>query len=189
MSNIILLDIDDTSGDLKSKLQEMYRKETGDKSIHYSQWDTFAVANRYGITDDRLFEMFLENSLLETIEPHVGLSEVTQELQERGYRIEIVTARAWHPNAYSVTKEWLNKHEVGYTNINIVPLDKCKEEATRELGPAKLFIDDRFDHCASMAASGRVEQCLLFSQPWNAASTLEKRIDKIHSLYDVLNFI
>lgn len=189
MSNLILLDIDDTSGDLKTKLQEVYRKETGDDSIDLNQWGNFWVADRYGITDDRLFEMFLENSLFENIDPHDGLSEVTHELQELGYRIEVVTARAWHPDAYSVTKEWLTKHDVAYNNINIVPLDKCKEESTRKLGPVKLFIDDRFDHCANMAASGRVEQCLLFSQPWNAKSVLRKRIDKIHSLYDILNFV
>ena len=49
MSNIIILDIDDTSGDLKTRLQDLYRKETGDESIHYDQWDEVFVSQRYGL--------------------------------------------------------------------------------------------------------------------------------------------
>lgn len=189
MSNIIILDIDDTSGDLKTRLQDLYRKETGDESIHYDQWDEYFVSHRYGISEERLYEMFIESATMESMDPHDGLSEITNEIHRRGYQIEIVTARGWHPKGYDVTKEWLDRNKVAYDNINVVPLDQCKEVATRRLGDIKLFVDDRDDHCFNMMRSGRVEQCLLYSQPWNASFELFPHIDKIDNLYDILNYI
>lgn len=188
-NDVVILDLDDTSADLKSRLQEIYRKETGDPSIHFSDWEVFSVAQRYGVTNDRLLELFIEDMTIELIDPHHGLVEVTAELQDRGCHIEIVTARAWHPEAYDVTEQWLKKHGVSYNNINIVPLTQCKEEATRYLEDVKLFIDDRFEHCDSMMASGRVEKCLLYSQPWNAHLDSTDRIVKIDNLYDVLRHV
>ena len=187
MSNkTIIFDLDDTLGCLKSRLQEIYRRATGDNTISYNDWDNYGQPNRYGISSEQLSELFIEDQSLELMKPHDGVVEVTAILKSRGYNIEIVTARGWRPDAYNVTKKWLDDNYISYDKINIVPLHQCKEEATRHIDNIHLFVDDRFDHCDNMMKSGRVNRCLVYKQPWNKAATLTQNIVHIDNVYDVL---
>lgn len=192
MKETIIFDIDDTVGNLRIRLQEIYRKATGDQTIKYTDWDDYGVKSRYGISSDELTQLFLQDNSLQLMEPHDGIIEVSAILKARGYNIEFVTARGWHPDGFAVTKKWLEDYNITYDRINIVPLFECKEQVTRHIENIKLFVDDRFDHCQSMLNSGRVEACLLYNQPWN--QTYQKnapegeKIHTIHSIYDVLKY-
>lgn len=188
----ILLDCDDTLGDFKSVLQNMYREITGDATICSSNWTTFGEVNRYGIPNNELLDHFIAYKALERITPHDGVSEITHALSDMGFNIEIVTARAWHPEAYEITEGWLTDNNVYFDKINIVPLNDCKETATRHIPNVKIFVDDRYDHCKEMADASRVEQCLMFSQPWNkqVGTTIRTpKIQAITSLYEILDHL
>lgn len=194
MKETIIFDIDDTSGDLKTHLQNLYRRVTGDESISFNDWVDFNAQDRYGISSQRLGELFIEDQSLEKMKPHDGLIEVTAILKSMDYNIEFVTARGWHPDAFEITRKWLDDHYVSYDRINIVPLFQCKEEATRHIERIKLFVDDRDDHCTNMIHSGRVEKCLLFEQPWNKLyrsdnSIRHPEVSSIKSLYEVLEYL
>jgi uncharacterized HAD superfamily protein len=125
------------------------------------------------------------------MKPHDGLIEVTAILKARGYNVEFVTARGWCPDAYDITKKWLDDHYVSYDRINIVPLFECKERVTRHIENIALFVDDRYDHCTAMMNSGRVKHTLLYSQPWNEIwhNALTPNFDVIDNLYDVLKYL
>lgn len=187
----IVLDIDDTVGNLKERLQEIYRRATGNQEIKYTDWSDYNAKDRYGITSEQLSQLFIDDNSLELMKPHEGVIEVTALLKARGYNIEFVTARGWCPGAYEITKKWLDDHFITYDRINIVPLFQCKEEATRHIDSIELFVDDRIDHCEAMVASGRVGKALLFGQPWNEHfdASLNPNVIRIDNVYDVLNYL
>src|SRR5690606_9887330 len=108
MTKTVIFDIDDTSGNLKTRLEGIYRRATGDNSISWTHWKDYNAKDRYGITSDELSDLFIADNSLALIEPHDGISDITTALKERGYRVEFVTARAWCPNAYEITKKWLD---------------------------------------------------------------------------------
>lgn len=191
MTKTVIFDIDDTVGDLKSRLQEIYRKATGNSEISFNDWTEYNANDRYGITSDQLSELFIEDNSLALLKPHEGLIEVTAILKARGYNIEFVTARGWCPDAYDITKNWLDNNYISYDRINIVPLFECKERVTRHIENIELFVDDRYEHCTAMMNSGRVKQTLLYSQPWNKKwhNTLTPNFNVIDNLYDVLNYL
>lgn len=191
MTKTVIFDIDDTVGCLKERLQLIYRNHTGDQTISYNDWTEYHVHNRYGISFDGLSEMFIQDKSLEIMKPHEGVMEVTAILKARGYNVEFVTARGWLPEAYDVTKAWLDEHQISYDRINIVPLFQCKEEATRHIKDIVLFVDDRYDHCTAMADSGRVGKSLVYRQPWNSLQEgiYNPNLDYISSLYEVLNYL
>lgn len=184
----IIFDIDDTSGDLRVHTERLYRIATGDDKISYNDWVDYHVENRYGITGQGLGDLFIADESLQKMKPNEGLAEVVAILKSRDYNIEFVTARGWHPEGYSITQKWLDDHFVYYDKINIVGLYESKEEATRHIDRIKLFIDDRIDHCEAMRDSGRVEQSLVYCQPWNAHCEDGPSIKRITSLYDVLEY-
>lgn len=187
----ICLDLDDTLGSLKERLQDIYRRELNDPSINYNDWANFGngSAERYGISHDRLLDLFVEDQSLELQAPHDGAIEVTAILKSMDYTIEIVTARGWHPNAYEVTRKWLDDNYISYDRINIVPLYDCKETVTRHIENIHLFVDDRVDHCTNMLNSGRVQSCLVMAQPWNTSAELNTGLHRIHTLYDILGHL
>ncbi|QDJ96378.1 hypothetical protein Xoosp13_192 [Xanthomonas phage Xoo-sp13] len=185
----IIFDIDDTCGDLKLRLRDIYRRATGDDTICYTHWDDYGVKDRYGITSDQLSTLFIEDQSLQLMKPHDGLVEVISSLKSDGYNIEFVTARGWHPDGYNVTQKWLEDNQVYYDRINIVPLHQCKEEATRHIENIVLFVDDRHDHCLNMVKSGRVQKSLLFTQPWNKHLPVSEKLVPITTLYDVLEHL
>lgn len=182
----IVIDIDDTLGDLKTRLQNIYREKTGRKDIHYRDWTDFSAVN-YGYSFDDLTDFFIEDNSLKLMRPHMGIIETTKRFRELGYEIEIVTARAWHPKAQEVTTAWLAENQVTYDRLNIVGLGQCKEEATRHIQEITLFIDDRVEHCEAMYKSGRVGMTLLYAQPWNKTQyeTLNYPDDKFYRLEDI----
>lgn len=187
----VVLDIDDTCGDLKIRLQDIYRRATGNPDISWQDWTDYNAKDRYGITSDQLSQLFIEDNSLALMKPHDGLIEVTAILKSRGYNVEFVTARGWCPDAYDITKKWLDDHYVSYDRINIVPLFECKERVTRHIENIALFVDDRYDHCTAMMGSGRVKHTLLYSQPWNKIwhNALTPNFDVIDNLYDVLKYL
>lgn len=187
----VIFDIDDTVGNLKARLQNIYRRHTGDQTISYEDWNDYGVVDRYGITSDELGQLFIEDQSLELLEPHDGLVEVTAILKARGYNVEFVTARGWCPNAYEITQKWLDDNLVSYDRINIVQLFECKERVTRHIENIVMFVDDRYDHCTAMVNSGRVTKSLLYSQPWNRKyhNALAPQMDVIDNLYDVLEHL
>lgn len=189
----IIFDLDDTAGNLKVRLQDIYRRATGNNEILYTDWIDYNAKDRYGITSDQLSQLFIDDQSLQLMEPHDGLVEVTQELRDRGYNIEFVTARAWHPHAEEITHEWLARHRVVHDKVNIVPLFECKEEVTRHIENIHLFIDDRYDHCKRMLESGRIGTALLYAQPWNERlhntfTMPGEKLVRIEQLTDVLQY-
>lgn len=73
----IILDLDDTLGDLKSRLQGIYRRATGDNTISYNDWGSYGQPNRYGISSEQLSELFIEDNSLQLMKPFEGAVEVT----------------------------------------------------------------------------------------------------------------
>lgn len=191
MNKTIILDLDDSLASMKERLQEIFRNETGDDTIHYSDWIDFHIKDRYGISNDKLLTLFLEDQTLEKLAPHEGVVEVTALMKSKGYNVEIVTARGWHPNAYNLTKKWLDDNYVSYDKINIVPLHQCKEEVTRHIDNIEIFLDDRLDYCHSMLKSGRVTKSLVYAQPWNEQefNPMIKNMFRVNDLYEVLDHI
>jgi 5'(3')-deoxyribonucleotidase len=192
-NNAIIIDLDDTLGDLKVRLQNIYRKKTGRTDIHYRDWKDFNSVT-YGYTFDDLTEFFIEDNSLALMRPHAGVVETTARLKSLGYDIHIVTARSWHPDAQNVTEAWLTAANITFDQVHIVPFNMCKEEVTRSIPNIHFFVDDRIEHCKAMQSSGRVEkQVLVFGQPWNETQFEEMpssdNFQRIEDIREILRFV
>lgn len=192
-NNAIIFDLDDTLGDLKVRLQNIYRKKTGRTDIHYRDWKDFNSVN-YGYSFDDLTEFFIEDNSLRLMRAHAGVVETTARVKALGYDIHIVTARGWHPDAQAVTEAWLAENNITFDQLHIVPFGHCKEELTRSIPNIHFFVDDRMDHCLAMHKSGRVEtQTLVFGQPWNEEQfdsyPTDDKLQRIEDIREILRFL
>ncbi|WAX21767.1 hypothetical protein [Stenotrophomonas phage RAS14] len=190
----IILDLDDTLGNIKERLQNIYRKKTGRTDIHYRDWKDFGSVH-YDFSFDDLTQFFIEDNTLRLMRPHAGTIETTARLKSLGYDIHIVTARGWHPDAQAITEAWLTENNITFDQVHIVPFGQCKEELTRTIPNIAFFVDDRIDHCLAMHKSGRVDkQVLVYAQPWNEDQFVEHEgkddsFQRIEDIREILRFL
>jgi len=128
MGKHIAIDVDQTLCNTEKCFKEILQQEI-DK---YGYEDYFL--NHYRHSE-------VEKQAMTTAEPFVGVAEFTHYLQEKGYKITILTAR----NNYlaEITSTWLNLHEIKFDKI-IHCNDKSTYCAKNNIDS---IIDDSAGHC------------------------------------------
>jgi uncharacterized HAD superfamily protein len=185
-----MLDIDDTLGDMASWFQNELRRRYKDESITFEDWtrDFGRSSSLPALTSEAIGDIIIEGNGLTDMKPREGLLELNAALQEKGYYVVLVTARGWHPEARKVTQEWMERIGFHYDELIVCPLDKCKEEATKMFKKVEIFMDDRFDHCLSMAESGRVVKSLVMDQPWNR-NEYSLKVQRVRGIQDAIKHL
>lgn len=168
MSKPYAIDVDDVLGALSSVLAPELNRISG-KELEVSQWHTFNCEELYGIGQDALLNCIIENDLLTVMAPVPGASESMQRLQEAGKRLVLVTARGYHPQALSVTEQWLNTHHIPFDDLIIVPEGMSKGQCTQALYPKgfALMVDDHATNLDSMNDAKMADRTILIDRPWN----------------------
>lgn len=135
MSNIIVVDLDNTLVDLYSPWIEWYNKESGD-SLEVSKVRTYNIQNHVKPDwKDRIYEFFdIPERYSSSVEPFAGAAQVMQDLKEFGFDIVVATATAGNTagEKYKLAKKvmpWLKQ-----SNVMI--------GARKELLYCDFFIDD-----------------------------------------------
>jgi hypothetical protein len=86
-----------------------------------------------------------------------------------GYRIEVVTARGWHPEGEAATVAFLDAHGFAYDKLHVVPLGVPKTSAYLSIGDIEAVIDDSPTHIRAAATLPNVKNTFVVDRPWNRA--------------------
>jgi 5'(3')-deoxyribonucleotidase len=191
MSNQIILDLDDVQADLFSLMRENLNEMMGvDKKSH--DFVSFDITKIYkGLTLDRFFECLTENNIIENLIPIEGAAEATHALKDKGFVINVVTARAWHKNGLQVSADWLEKAGFHFDRIAVSCPKKGKVKVYRNIAPKfNCIVDDNLENILQAEESGLFKSTYLINMPWNNKDSNYvsglNRFNALHELAEVI---
>lgn len=181
----IVFDLDDTLANLKDPMVDCLNSLTG-KNLQSSDLFKFDTTDIYGITNQDFFNCLINNDILDNLEPFIETRTLLTDLLKNDYNITIITSRAYHPDAFEVTKNWFAKYEIPYSRIIISEHGKKKSDYVTKEENVILFIDDRIENCEDFIASRKAYNVRLFDAPWNQQSSIA-RVANLSEVRQLLN--
>lgn len=183
----VAFDLDDVLANLRDPMMTMLRQRTG-KNIHWNQWQSYELGPLYGTSSEKIMEWVLEDQVLEnaTLEPHAR--QAVEAARENGFRVAVVTARAWHPRGEGLTRDWLEQHGLNVDELHLVPLFGDKAVILNDLGVVEHFIDDHLAHLYPASELPGVRQVLLVDRPWNRSDASLHRLRCLGEFKDLLEY-
>lgn len=187
MNKIAILDVDDTVANMRSTLNETLNRVYG-KDIHWTQWNTFNLERVYGINSEQFLDTLRREQVIERMVPHSESAEFTHKLKKMGYKIHILTARKWHHNGATVTRNWLKDHDIIFDDITVCDITDCKSFIlTQAYDRVDLTVDDSLTHCRKYVDNHDIEQVFIYNMPWNKCDAIDStRANRINNLSEVL---
>ena len=173
----VAIDLDGIIADPYSNLQKRIHAEFG-ISIPCNEWTDPVFENLFPeIKRSWISEQFADPAFWENVDVFVeGMDWLERVIRKN--RVNIVTARPDH--CVDVTKEWMKKNRVPYTNIYHVPREE-KHEMLFILNP-KFMIEDDPRNALQISSVGI--KCYIVSRPYNVNEDVGKaiRIDRLNQI-------
>lgn len=197
MKNICLVDLDDTLADFKTPMMNALNRVTG-QNIHWSAYDTFNVAELYGMEMPEFMQMLIDEQVIENTEIHPSSRQFLKDLHDLDYHTVLITARGWHPYGRALTQQWVAEHEIDWhiDELIVVDADQSKTDVIKKFGNIKFSIDDRIKHCREYTQTGNIEHVLVYDQPWNTNLTRWNHDwgghdydERITDLHEIINHV
>jgi hypothetical protein len=120
--------------------------------VHWHAWAEYTWCAFYNISIERMLRIIVEDRILETMAPEAHARETLQSARRSGFRIAVVSSRAFHPRGMQLTEDWLSKP----------------------------FIDDYAKNVSDVAQAAASERVALLDRPWNRHERRFKRICDLH---------
>lgn len=159
----IVLDLDDVIANLRESLYRVLRRATG-IDRHWRDWQHYDLCQHFAIAKPALEQILIRDQALEDCRPEPGAAAATAALAALGFELVIITARAWHPRAEALTRDWLAAHAVHYHRLAVVPLGGDKLTALPDR-PVALAVDDHPHNIRNYQRAGIA--ALMVDRPWN----------------------
>lgn len=175
----IIIDLDDVIADAAPEFKITFDRFTG-TNIPVSSWTTYNFIDQYPTLDiDTIVMLMVGDKILERCKPINKAIESVQALKQYGYNIHIVTSRGLHPNAFNVSKQWLDMYNVPYDTLSVTNYGSLKSTSYNKISTCFAYMFD--DNIANIADAGRnnVITPILISQPWSK----HYPCNKVESLY------
>jgi 5'(3')-deoxyribonucleotidase len=171
----VVFDLDDVLANLREHMMSMLIERTG-RNIHWRQWQDYELSGLYRTSNEEIMHWVREDEVLEaaTLEPHAR--DAVDAARTAGFRIAVITARAWHPRGDALTREWLRRHDLSVDELYLVPLFGDKAEVLNRLGVVEHFIDDHLAHLYPARELPGVRRVLLVDRPWNRSDETLQRL-------------
>lgn len=167
MKKTAIIDVDDTLFNLRDPMCEALNAYTG-KNIHHTEWDSYDLHGKYGLSLDEFFYALTLHQALENSKPEPECKNFLRTLKPV-YSTVLLTARGWHPYGGAITKGVLLTHGIGWLFIECLNLGECKADHIKNYyGDVGLFVEDNPKHFDSVLKQGLSEKCFLIERPWNA---------------------
>lgn len=170
----IVLDLDDVLANLRESLYRVLAANTG-IDRHWRDWPHYDLCQHFGIEKPELEALLIREQALEACEPEPDAAAATAALAAFGFELTIITARAWHPSADTLTRDWLERHEIRYHDLRVVALGGNKLDALPE-GEVLLAVDDHPSNIRRYQQAGIPS--LMMHMPWN----VDHAAERIHDL-------
>jgi uncharacterized HAD superfamily protein len=160
------------------RMAEAVGKEIG-RPVSYQDWSHYDYYQTYGITSQRFCELLIEERVLENAIPMPLARQAIDDLHERGLRVAICTARAFHPRGEAMTREWLEEHGLRYDRLTLVHHGETKAHALTSNGPLVSYVDDYLDHLADLTIAKVPIPLFVMDQPWNRPNDNFRRVHSV----------
>lgn len=118
-----------------------------------------------------------QHNLLESADPDEDAVNACRDLLNDGVRVEIWTARSWHPRAAEITRAWLDRVGLEETAVRLVGLTESKIHCL-DGDPPALYVDDSIRQIRDLRSHGLQGACLI-ERPWSRNIT---NLPKVHDL-------
>jgi 5'(3')-deoxyribonucleotidase len=181
-SPYVVFDLDDVLANLREQLMNMLRLRTG-RDIHWRDWRSYKLDGLYGVSVEQILRWVMEEGVLEAAALERKAREAIEVARSAGYRIAVITARAWHPRGEVLTWQWLERHTLRVDELHLVPVFGNKSEILKRLGLVEYFIDDHLGHLYPARELAQVHRVYLLDRPWNQDD------DSLHRLHNLDEFI
>lgn len=178
MTPTIVLDLDDVLANLRESLYRVLAANTG-IDRHWRDWPHYDLCQHFAIAKPELEALLIREQTLEVCVPEPDAAAATAALAALGFELTIITARAWHPRAEALTRNWLDAHGISYHDLRVVALGGNKLDALPE-GEVVLAVDDHPGNIRRYQQAGIPS--LMMDMPWNVGHAAER----IHDLDDVV---
>lgn len=178
----IALDCDDTLVNLREPMMAMLNRFT-DLQWHWRDWGDYQLHRRYRLTPCRLLNLIIEHRVLEHARPEPGAAGAIRQLRAAGYRVEIWTARRFHPQALAITAETLAPLGIEREDIRLFRLTASKARQMGRLPDVQWLVDDCPRHANAMHRRGRGGRVVVPSMPWNRRVSA-KRLPSLDQIVD-----
>jgi uncharacterized HAD superfamily protein len=120
----------------------------------------------------------VRETLLSEIAPIPNAPNSLRRLASVGHRIYILTAR--YKDFIDTTKNWLNKHQIPYTQIiHCNEGEKCYTSVELDL-----IVEDNLEE--ALEWSPKVKHILIYDHPWNQTLNVKGLIKRVYSWEDIL---
>ncbi len=179
----IYVDLDDVLAQTIAGLTALLERRTG-RRVPEDEVEHFDLARSFGLASAELAALMRQAHRpeeLDALEPNPGGARVLGVWLERGYRVSVVTGRPAF--TASVSRRWLERHEIPYTDLSCVdkyggrtwatqdaPADGTEEPALALDSLAGLGFRFAVEDSLAMAVH-LVEDCgipvALMDRPWN----------------------
>lgn len=148
----------------------------------WRDWHTYSFLHLYGISDQDAQAALVKQGCLENAMPEPGALEAVRSLIGQGYKVEIWTARAWHPRGQQITEQWFEKWGSPNVTVRVCPYNSSKASLIRQTGiRPKLFVDDSLTQILSVQAESPETSCYVIDRPWNKTAAKLMRFDAVHA--------
>lgn len=162
----VILDCDDTLFNLRAVMMSALNKHTG-KSIDWRAWSGYCAHEHYGIAKQTMLDILVSESALERETPEPGAYEFVKQIKQRGYAVEIWTARGYAPNAFETTRQQMFMLGIDPSCVRILDVDECKADRLMAHPKACLLIDDNPNYARKLIQHGYREHVRVPALPWN----------------------
>lgn len=180
-------DLDDVLANLREPMGEGLGKIPG-ASADWRSWSTYDFFSAY-MSSTEFLQMIIDDKMLELCQPEPDAATSIERLRREGFKIAIVTARGYHPQAREITETWLSHHNMEVDRLEIVMPGESKSGKLKAIAGLVAYIDDHVDHLHKMTADTSASDSIelyLMSRPWNIKNQTYCRLDNVAQYADSL---
>jgi uncharacterized HAD superfamily protein len=184
----IVFDVDDVLCNFRESLYQSFRKIG--KDIHWSQWEVYHHSKIYNLPDTLSLHNHMKDSLvLENAEVEQEALEVLTQLKKEGYKIGLLTARAWHAEGQNITEEFIFKNNLPVDKLVISGQHQDKKSMHIDKFEGKIiaFLDDSIHHVKDFQEHGI--PAWLQSRPWNESDKALPRVASLKEFYQQIKIL
>lgn len=190
---VIVFDMDDCLSFSRPQFAAALNAATG-KDIPWEDWtESYDLTKTYGLDAKGLLDVWAAANCFQNAVPEDGARDILDFCKSQGFKIVILTARGWHPEAAEITAQWMQDHGLYYDEIIISGYGKTKRDAIAELQArgdrVLIFVDDHLDHLKDVAALVPRIELVLVDRPWNSSKELDSSSHRIFHLDQLLRVI
>lgn len=137
------------------------------------------------LTDDMINQNMIDTNLISNVLPVAEAPHALYLLRESGYKIHIATARGFHPDAHTLTAEWLTRNKMPYDSLTITPFRGNKlEHIGHHYYEYEYMIDDHLQNIEDARTSGKVLHPIVIDKGWNQHEDYVHGVNRFGSIME-----